>query len=71
MQRRHYTDSEIAYIAARFAVTTTHVIAGELRRTVHGIRAAIHRHKIRRRAKDKSAIYRTWSRRKREERANG
>jgi len=59
---RHYTDSELAYIAARYAVTTTHVIAKELRRSVPAIRAAIWRHRIKRRAKDKSAIYRQWSR---------
>jgi hypothetical protein len=63
--RRHYTESELAYIAARYAVTTTHVIAQELRRSVHGIRQAIQRHGIKRRACDKSRIYSGWSRQKR------
>jgi len=62
--RRHYTDSEIAYIAARFAVTTTDVIAKELRRSRAAIFNVIRRHKIKRRAKDKSAIYSGWSRKK-------
>ncbi len=60
--RPQYTSSEIAYIEARYAVTTTHVIARELNRSVHGIRSVIQRNGIRRRAKDKSAIYSGWSR---------
>ncbi len=63
--RRHYTQSEIAYIWARYAVTTTAVIAGELRRTRAVIRNAIQRHGIKRRAKDKSRIYSSWSRKPR------
>ena len=63
MIRRRYTESELAYIAARYAVTTTHVIAKELRRSVHGIRQVIQRNGIKRRAKDKSRIYSGWSRR--------
>lgn len=64
--RRHYTESEIAYIWARYADVTTHVIAKELNRSVHGIRQCIQRHGIKRRAKDKSRIYSGWSRQKRE-----
>jgi hypothetical protein len=62
--RRHYTESEIAYIAARYAVTTTDVIAKELRRTQAAIFNVIRRHRIKRRAKDKSRIYSGWSRQK-------
>lgn len=68
--RRHYTESELAYIAARYAVTTTHVIARELNRTVHGIRNVIARNGIKRRAKDKSRIYSGWSRQKRATKEN-
>ncbi len=64
--RRHYTESEIAYIWARYAVTTTDVIAVELRRTRAAIFSVIRRHGIKRRAKDKSRIYSGWSRQKRE-----
>lgn len=71
MTRRHYTESELAYIAARLAVTTTRVIAAELNRSVHAIRSACWRHRIKRRAKDKSAIYRSWSRRRVTEEAHG
>ena len=66
MIRRHYTTSELAYIAARYPDVTTHVIAKELNRSVHGIRQAIQRHGIRRRACDKSKIYSGWSRQKKE-----
>ena len=64
---RHYTESEIAYIWARYAVTTTDVIAAELGRTRAAIYNAIRRHRIKRRACDKSAIYSGWSRKKRED----
>lgn len=67
MKRKHrpqYTQSELAYIAARYADVTTHVIARELNRSVHGIRQVIQRNGIRRRAKDKSKIYSQWSRQK-------
>jgi hypothetical protein len=65
--RRHYTDSELAYIEARYAVTTTAVIAQELRRSRAGIMNVIQRHGIKRRAKDKSRIYSGWNRKPREQ----
>lgn len=63
--RRRYTESEIAYIWARYAVTTTDVIAKELRRTRAAIQQTVQRHGIKRTAKDKSRIYSGWSRKPR------
>lgn len=61
---RHYTRAEIDYICARFPVASIATIAREMNRTRAGIASVVARLDLRRTAKQKSALYSTWSRRR-------
>lgn len=62
--RRRYTDEEIAHVIARFPFASIATIAKELGRTRPGVASVVARLGLRRSAKQKSAIYSTWSRRR-------
>lgn len=62
--RRHYTRAEIEYIRARFPVASITTIAREMNRTRAGVASVVARLDLRRTAKQTSALYSTWSRRR-------
>jgi hypothetical protein len=53
----------MAHIIATYGTKTTRAIAEDLGRSHHGIRQLVQKLRLKRTAKQKSAIYRTWDRR--------